>query len=113
VTLKAQPDPNVPQGNYPFTKDLAPQALEVVKSIGSSSTTIAQAVVDPKIKQFIEDAIKRANKRATSNAQIIQKFELIAEDFTVEGNELTPTLKLKRRIVVDKYSSLISKMYDV
>eukprot|EP01118_Nematostelium_gracile_P005033 TRINITY_DN1602_c0_g1_i1.p1 TRINITY_DN1602_c0_g1~~TRINITY_DN1602_c0_g1_i1.p1 ORF type:complete len:652 (+),score=230.05 TRINITY_DN1602_c0_g1_i1:66-2021(+) len=113
VTLRAAPDPNAQPGAYPFTAELSPQALEVVKSIGSNSTKVADAIQDPKIRQFIEDGIKKANKKATSNAQTIQKFELLADDFTLEGNELTPTLKLKRRIVVDKYSAVIAKMYDV
>jgi long-chain-fatty-acid--CoA ligase ACSBG len=113
VTLRAQPEPNPAPNSYPFTKNLSTQALEITKAIGSSVTTVAEAIADPKIKSYIEEAIKKANKKATSNAQIIQKFEFIPEDFTIEGNELTPTLKLKRRIVVDKYSGLIAKMYDV
>jgi long-chain acyl-CoA synthetase len=38
---------------------------------------------------------------------------VLTKDFTIETNELTPTMKLKRRIVVEKYSAEIEKLYDV
>jgi long-chain acyl-CoA synthetase len=42
----------------------------------------------------------------------IKKFELLPEEFTVENNMVTPTLKLKRKIIHAKYESLIEKIYD-
>jgi len=113
VTLKAEPKKDAKPGEYPFTDNLAPNALKELQNIGSSATTIAEAIKDEKVKKYIEDGIKRANKRATSNAQTIQKFEILPEDFSIEGNELTPTMKLKRRIVTEKYAPVIEKMYDV
>ena len=37
--------------------------------------------------------------------------ELLAEELTIEGGELTPTLKVKRRIVDQKYKSVIDELY--
>jgi len=113
VTLKTTNKPDSTPGEYPFTNVLAQSAINVFSAAGSKATTVEEAASDPKVREVIENGIKKANKKATSNAQTIQKFDIIKEDFTIEGNELTPTMKLKRRIVVEKYKDLIEKMYDV
>ncbi len=41
----------------------------------------------------------------------VRKFELIEEDFTMENDMLTPSLKLKRRVVIERFGSLIDGMY--
>lgn len=55
--------------------------------------------------------MKAANKKTTSNAQIVQKWALLPSDFTEKGGELTPTMKLKRSVAAEKYSTLIEEMY--
>ena len=42
----------------------------------------------------------------------IKKFTLIPKEFSIEGGELTPTLKVKRKVVTEKYKDLIEKMYQ-
>jgi len=113
VTLKTTNNADSKPGDYPFTNVLAQSVINKISSAGSKATTVEEACNDPKVREVIENGIKKANKKATSNAQTIQKFEIIKDDFTIEGNELTPTMKLKRRIVVEKYKDLIEKMYDV
>jgi long-chain acyl-CoA synthetase len=44
--------------------------------------------------------------------ETVKKFRLLEKEFTVEGGELTPTMKLRRRIVDEKYKSLIDEMYN-
>lgn len=51
------------------------------------------------------------NKRAVSRAAQVKKFTLIDKDFTVESGELTPSMKLKRRIVSKVYEKEIDSMY--
>ena len=41
----------------------------------------------------------------------VKKFELLPEEFTIEGEELTPTLKLKRKVILAKYAGLIDEIY--
>ena len=41
----------------------------------------------------------------------IKKYRLLAEPFTMEGGELTNTLKIKRKFVAEKYKDIIDKMY--
>ena len=42
----------------------------------------------------------------------IKRFELIPEEWTIDEGHLTPTMKLKRKVVKEKYSDLIEKMYE-
>lgn len=64
------------------------------------------------IYEEINQAIKRANTHAISNAQRVQKFEILPHDFSIPTGELGPTLKLKRNIVIKMYADLIDKMYQ-
>jgi long-subunit acyl-CoA synthetase (AMP-forming) len=61
----------------------------------------------------IEMAIKEYNEvHAKSRAQRIQKAHVLEHPFLVDSGELTPTMKVKRRFVVEKYASEIDAMYD-
>ena len=42
----------------------------------------------------------------------LKKFRVLPRDFTVEDGEMTPTLKVKRRVVQKSYEALIDSMYD-
>jgi len=42
----------------------------------------------------------------------IKKIVLLENEFTIEGGELTPTLKVKRRVIDQKYKDVIEKLYE-
>jgi len=88
------------------------QALLVAKDIGSSATTVAEAKQCDQFKAYLDGALKAANKDAPSRAQNVQKWILLDRDFTIIGGELTPTLKLKRPVVLAKYMNEIDAMYN-
>jgi long-chain acyl-CoA synthetase len=44
--------------------------------------------------------------------ETIKKFTVLADDFTEAAGEVTPSLKIKRKVVVDKYRSVIDAMYE-
>ncbi|KAF1790591.1 AMP-binding, conserved site [Phytophthora cactorum] len=93
------------------TDTLDEKALHVMKEIGSSATTVAEARADEKVKAYLDAGLKRANGRATSRAQNLAKYAVLDHDFSINGNELTPTLKLKRKVVYEKYESVIESLY--
>ena len=79
---------------------------------GSKAQTVTEAVADTSVKLAIDSALNKVNCEAASNAQKVQKWALLQEDFSIPGGELGPTLKVKRHVVEEKYSSLIKTFYD-
>lgn len=80
------------------------------KASGTSATTPREAANDETFKQWFEAQVAEVNKRF-ARVQTIKKFTILPEDFSVDGGELTPTMKKKRRVIHDKYESQIEDMY--
>ncbi|KAG9404299.1 hypothetical protein AC1031_004512 [Aphanomyces cochlioides] len=93
------------------TNKLDKKALEIMAKIQSTATTVVEAKECEKVKAYLAHGLKKANARATSRAQNVAKYHILDNDFSLGGGELTPTLKLKRRVVVDKYASVIEEIY--
>jgi long-chain acyl-CoA synthetase len=75
------------------------------------SPRVHDMVEDPRVRAEIERAVEEANK-AVSRAESIRKFALLAEDWTEEGGQLTPSLKLKRSVVTREHRDDIAGLYD-
>ncbi|MEN8237636.1 MAG: long-chain fatty acid--CoA ligase [Actinomycetota bacterium] len=58
----------------------------------------------------IQKAVDDANK-AVSRAEAVKTFRILPEDLSIDGGELTPTLKVKRSVVASKYAGLIEEIY--
>ncbi len=65
---------------------------------------------DPKIVELINEEIK-LRTAAFADYEQIRKFTIFPNDFTVESGEITPTLKVKRKFVEEKYRDVINAMY--
>ncbi|MGV0754521.1 AMP-dependent synthetase/ligase [Empedobacter brevis] len=65
----------------------------------------------PKIYELIGNEINTLNINF-GNWEKIKKFVFIPYEFTIEGGELTPTLKMKRKIITEKYKNQISELYQ-
>jgi long-chain acyl-CoA synthetase len=59
----------------------------------------------------IYDEVNKFNKEY-GNWEQIKKIELFDSEFSVDGGELTPTLKLKRKMILEKYKDRIEKIYS-
>lgn len=73
-------------------------------------STIASMTNDPDLVAEIQKAVDEANK-AVSNAEAIKKFTILPEDWTEEGGQLTPSMKLKRNVVMKEYASEVDALY--
>ncbi len=91
---------------------LDPEALpELAKEAGVPVSDVATMATDPKVLAFFQDQVETECNAKVARYQTIKKFEVLQTPFSVETGELTPTLKVKRNVVNEKYASLIAKMY--
>jgi long-chain acyl-CoA synthetase len=72
--------------------------------------SVADNVDDPDLVAAIQDAVDDANK-AVSQAESIRKFTILPDDWTEEGGQLTPSLKLKRSVVMREFRDDVSALY--
>lgn len=63
------------------------------------------------VKDLIQQQVNQANSQLARVEQI-KEFRIIGELLSVEDEELTPTMKLKRKVIATKYSSLIDSIYE-
>jgi long-chain acyl-CoA synthetase len=70
----------------------------------------AVLVKDPRVIERVERIVEEKNTRLQSYSQI-KKFSILASDFSQEGGELTPTLKVKRKVVIEKYRDALESLY--
>jgi len=64
----------------------------------------------PELKAEIDAAVKDANK-AVSQAEAIKKFTILGTDFTEDNGMLTPSLKLKRAVVMKEFDAEVEDLY--
>ena len=92
------------QPNFDFVKEWA----KIHKiNIGSTNKEI---VSNEKVIERIQEEINLYNEKFGHWEQI-KRFELTPQVWSIEGGEMTPTLKLKRKIIMDKYKDLFQKIY--
>ncbi len=73
-------------------------------------TDFASLTRAPAVVALLREEIERVNAQLARVEQI-KDFRIIAELLTAEDEELTPTMKLKRRVIARKYAPLIDDMY--
>ena len=86
------------------------EVLRIADRKGLDGKNYADLIETPEIIKEVEKAIEEKNSRLARFEQI-KKFRIISHDFSQETGELTPTLKVKRKIVNEKYNDLIKEMY--
>jgi len=76
----------------------------------AANASVGDLAADPDLVADIDAAVKHANL-SVSHAEAIRKFRILPVDFTEETGELTPTLKVKRNVVAEKFASDIEAIY--
>jgi len=76
-----------------------------------ADSEVSAMLDDPQLHAEIEKAVAEANK-VVSKAEGIKKFRILPVDFTEDGGELTPTMKLKRNVVAKSFAGDIEKIYS-
>ncbi|BFN36542.1 AMP-dependent synthetase/ligase [Fidelibacter multiformis] len=83
---------------------------EYFQKQGKPSLPPEKAVKDPDIFHIIRKEVEERMKPFSRYEQV-KKFILLPEPFSIEKDELTPTLKVKRQVVESRYAALINEMY--
>ncbi len=73
-------------------------------------TTHEDAVHNPKVRDLYRELIEAFNK-FFNHVEQVKKFELLPDEWTIDSGELTPTLKLKRKVIMEKNKSAIDRIY--
>ena len=63
------------------------------------------------IHDLIKQTVEKTNARVSSSEQI-KKFKILERDFSLEENEITPTLKVKRNVVTEKFAAVLRELYN-
>jgi long-chain acyl-CoA synthetase len=89
---------------------LDPEAIGPWASSRSKSADVAALAGDAELLAEIQGAVDEANK-AVSKAEAIRKFRVLPVDWTEEGGQMTPSLKLKRSVVMKEFSAEVEALY--
>ncbi|MGH3655061.1 MAG: AMP-dependent synthetase/ligase [Micromonosporaceae bacterium] len=77
----------------------------------AADTSPAVLAEHPALRETIADAVRSGNQ-ALSRTEQIKRFQILAHVWDPGGDELTPTLKLKRRPIAEKYATEIEQLYE-
>lgn len=91
---------------------IVPSVDPIISALKKQGITVTaeQVSTSPEVKKLLMDEVKRANQ-GVAHWEQIKDFRILSTPFSIEGGELTPSLKLKRRIVQEKYKDDIASMY--
>ncbi|MES2589785.1 MAG: AMP-dependent synthetase/ligase [Bacteroidota bacterium] len=91
--------------NFPFIREWSKR-----KKLGLENLSNEELAKNEVVFRRLELTIEKLNS-LYGHWEQIKKFVLLNHEFTIEGGELTPTLKLKRKIIMEKYKSSVSEIY--
>ncbi len=83
----------------------------LAEAAGTRQAPMAEMAADPKVKAFFEREIETRCNAKVARYQTIKKIHVLPNEFTVEGGELTASMKLRRPQIVEKYDREIEAFY--
>ncbi len=84
---------------------------EWAKQNNLSFGTVHDLIRHPKVLELYKNIVEEFNVQF-NHVEQVKKFELVSNEWTVDGGELTPTLKLKRKVIMEKYRDAIDRIYE-
>lgn len=90
---------------------LAEEGVAGAKGDGADAHSDEELVGRPETEELLEREVRERTERFARHERP-RKLLPIAEEFTVESGELTPSLKVKRRVVAEKYAERIDRLYE-
>lgn len=98
----------------PFVSALVVPNIEALKEYAQNLNLKYHSIEDllkkTHIKEFYEEKLEQL-QQSLANFEKVKKFKLLPHDFSMNLGELTPTLKIRRQIIINHFSGLIDEMY--
>ncbi len=88
-----------------------PTLMEWAKKNGIVEKNNLILIRNPRVIDMYKELVESYNK-FFNHVEQIKKFELLPAEWTIDGGELTPTLKLKRKVIMEKYRDAIERIYS-
>jgi long-chain acyl-CoA synthetase len=89
-----------------------PDKIEAIaKEQGIEFDSPEDIMKDERILKLVGESVEAVNQNL-ARYETLKKWALIDKDFSLEGGELTPTLKVKRKVVTEKYKDILDSFYD-
>lgn len=109
ITLKVNPDP----ATGAPTQILTTEVQDFLKNqLKIESKTSDEVIQNEALMKYIKSCMEKVNEKCVSRAAQVKKWQLLPVDFSMNGDELTPTLKLRRKFTEKKYKDIIDKFYE-
>jgi long-subunit acyl-CoA synthetase (AMP-forming) len=90
---------------------LDPEKIPSAASVaGSRARTAEEAARCDRFVTYVQREIDAVNQRL-ARVQTVKRFAILPAELSIEGGELTPTLKLKRKVIAEKYAHVIEQLY--
>jgi long-chain acyl-CoA synthetase len=93
---------------------IAPNFVHITKWLNEKGLKVpdkAQIIKMHEVKQAVQQEVKQLNKTLGLHEEI-KRFRLVVDEWTPETGEMSPTLKLKRNVLADKYNYIIDEIYS-
>jgi len=87
------------------------EAHALAKAKGIQSKDYSELCKNQVILAAVDAAVQARNSEL-SNFEKIKKYQILDKDFTIENNELTPTMKIRRKVVTERYKAVLDGFYD-
>jgi long-chain acyl-CoA synthetase len=88
-----------------------PNVEAAARTQGRTFASLAQLAADPWVHELIGGEVAKVNARL-AQYETIKRFAVLDHDFTFDGGQLTYTLKLKRRVIDERYAKVIEGLYE-
>ena len=89
---------------------LDPEQVDRLATEVGAEADAAQLAENPRVHEILQRGVDVVNQNL-SNVERVKRFTILPEDLSMEGGELTPTLKVKRKAVNEKYAAQIDALY--
>jgi len=90
---------------------IAPDFLNLTRAVGMENSSPEELVKNPAVQKIMEEEIERLLVDLSSYEKVKQ-FILLPRLLTIENGEITPSLKIKRKVVIEKFAGQIDAMYE-